>query len=139
MEQNKDKQLNDFVEKIVKTAGLETPSDQFTQSIMSKIKAQSVKSAVTNYKPLISKRSWLVLCSIAIFLLAYVFFGNSDLNISWLPSIDAIAMDNMGIIDALSNLRLPDTLLYGLTGLTLFIYVQIVFLKKHLERRFTIN
>ena len=136
MEQNKDKQLDDFVQKVVKTAGLETPSDQFTQSIMSKIKAQS---AVTHYKPLISKRSWLVLCSIVIFLLAYVFFGNLDLNISWLPSIDAIAMDNMGIIDALSNLRLPDTLLYGLTGLTLFIYVQIVFLKKHLERRFTIN
>ena len=139
MEQNKDKQLDDFVQKVVKTAGLETPSEQFTHSIMSKIKGQSANSVVTHYKPLISKRSWVVLCSIVIFLLAYVFFGNSDLNVSWLPGIDTIAINNIGIIDALSNLRLPDTLLYSLTGLTLFIYVQIVFLKKHLERRFTMN
>lgn len=139
MEENKEKQLDDFVKKVVKTAGLETPSDQFTQSIMSKIIAQSADSAVTHYKPLISKRSWLVLCAIALLLLAYVIFGNLDLDVSWLPSMDMMATDNIGFINTLSNLRLPNTLLYSLAGLTIFIYIQIVFLKKHLESRYIMN
>lgn len=139
MEENKEKQLDDFVKKVVKNAGLEAPSDDFTQSIMSKIVAQNEKSMVTRYKPLISKTSWLVLAFIAIFLLVYVIFGNSDLNVSWIPSINEVATDNIGFIKTLENLRLPNTLLYSLTGLTLFIYVQIVFLKKHLESRYTTN
>ncbi|MBT8182185.1 MAG: hypothetical protein KJO53_11415, partial [Eudoraea sp.] len=83
MEENRDKQLDDFVKKVVKSAGLESPSDDFTQSIMSKIAAQNEKSMVTRYKPLISKTSWLVLAGIAIFLSVYIIFGNSDLNVSW--------------------------------------------------------
>lgn len=139
MEENRDKQLDDFVKKVVKNAGLEAPSDDFTQSIMSKIAAQNEKSMVTRYKPLISKTSWLVLAGIAIFLSVYIIFGNSDLNISWIPSITELATNNIGIMNTLENLRLPNTLVYGLTGFTLFIYVQIAFLKKHLESRYTLN
>lgn len=139
MEENRDKQLDDFVKKVVKNAGLEAPSDDFTQSIMSKIAAQNEKSMVTRYKPLISKTSWLVLAGIAIFLSVYIIFGNSDLNVSWIPSITELATNNIGIMNTLENLRLPNTLVYGLTGFTLFIYVQIAFLKKHLESRYTLN
>lgn len=139
MEENRDKQLDDFVKKVVKNAGLEAPSDDFTQSIMSKIAAQNEKSMVTRYKPLISKTSWLVLAGIAIFLSVYIIFGNSDLNVSWIPSITELVTNNIGIMNTLENLRLPNTLVYGLTGFTLFIYVQIAFLKKHLESRYTLN
>lgn len=139
MEENRDKQFDDFVKKVVKNAGLETPSDDFTQNIMSKIIAQNEKSIATHYKPLISNTSWLVLAVIAILLLVYIIFGNSDLNVSWIPSIDELSSNDIGIMNALENLRLPNTLVYGLTGLALFIYVQIVFLKKHLESRYTVN
>jgi hypothetical protein len=139
MEENRDKQLDDFVNKVVKNAGLEVPSDDFTQSIMSKIAAQNEKSMVTRYKPLISKTSWLVLAGIAIFLSVYIIFGNSDLNVSWIPSIAELATHNIGIMNTLENLQLPNTLVYGLAGLTFFIYVQIVLLKKHLESRYTLN
>ena len=139
MEENRDKQLDDFVKKVVKKAGLEAPSDDFTQSIMSKIVAQNEKRMVTRYKPLISKTSWLVLAGIAFFLLGYVIFGNSDLTVSWMPSINEVAIDNIGFMNTLANLQLPNTLVYSLTGLTLFIYVQIFYLKKHMESRYTLN
>lgn len=139
MKENKDKQLNDFVKKIVKSAGLETPSDGFTQNIMSKIAAQEVKSTVTVYQPLISKTSWFVLAAFAVFLFTFIIFGNLDLNVSWLPGIDQLAPNKIGFLDSLSQIRLPSTLVYGLSGLALFIYVQIIFLKKHLESRFAIN
>ncbi|WP_297692124.1 hypothetical protein [uncultured Eudoraea sp.] len=139
MEENRDKQLDDFIKKVVNNAGLEAPSDDFTQSIMSKIAAQNEKSMVTRYKPLISRTSWLVLAGIAIFLSVYIIFGNSDLNVSWIPSITELATHNIGIMNTLENLQLPNTLVYGLAGLTFFIYVQIVLLKKHLESRYTLN
>jgi len=139
MEENKDKQLDDFVKKVVKNTGLETPSDDFTQSIMSKIVAQNEKSMATRYKPLISKTSWLVLGSIALFLLAYAIFGNLDLNVSWIPRIDEVAPVEIRFFNTLANLQLPNTLVYSLTGLTFFIYVQIILLKKHLENRYAIN
>lgn len=139
MEENRDKQLDDFIKKVVNNAGLEAPSDDFTQSIMSKIAAQNEKSMVTRYKPLISRTSWLVLAGIAIFLSVYIIFGNSDLNVSWIPSITELATNNIGIMNTLENLQLPNTLVYGLAGLTFFIYVQIVLLKKYLESRYTLN
>ena len=106
---------------------------------MSKIVAQNEKRMVTRYKPLISKTSWLVLAGIAFFLLGYVIFGNSDLTVSWMPSINEVAIDNIGFMNTLANLQLPNTLVYSLTGLTLFIYVQIFYLKKHMESRYTLN
>lgn len=139
MEENKDKQLDDFVKKVVKNIGLETPSDHFTQSIMSKIAAQKENSTVTIYKPLISKTGWLVLAAITLFLFAFIIFGNLDLNVGWLPSIDQVASYKIDFFDTLKQLNLPNTLVYGLMGLTFFIYVQIIFLKKHLENRYATN
>lgn len=139
MEENKDKQLNDFVKKIVKSAGLDTPSEGFTQNILSKLIAQEEKRTTLKYKPLISKTSWFVLTAFAVFLFAFVIFGNIDLNISWLPDIDQMVPNKIEFLDSLSPIRLPSTLIYGLSGLALFIYVQIFFLKKHLENRYALN
>ncbi len=139
MEENKDKQLDDFVKKIVKSAGLETPSVGFTQNIMSKIVAQEAKSTVTVYQPLISKTSWLILATITLLLFAYVIFGKLDLTISWLPNINSEVLNKIGFMDALSQINLPNTAVYSLFGIILFFYVQIIFLKRHLESRFTLN
>lgn len=139
MEVNKDKQLNDFVKKIIKTAGLETPSDGFTQNIMSKIVAEEEKRTTIQYKPLISKTSWFVLAAFAVLLFAFIIFGNLDLNISWLPGIDQLVPNKIGFLDSMSEIHFPNTLVYGLSGLVLFIYVQLIFLKKHLENRYALN
>lgn len=139
MEENKDKQLDDFVKKIVKSSGLDTPSDGFTQSIMSNILAQEEKITTIEYKPLISKISWAVLATCGVLLFAFVIFGNADLNVDWIPRIDHVASFKIGFVDSLKQLRLPNTLVYALIGLTLFVYVQIIFLKKHLENRYELN
>jgi len=139
MEENNDKQLDDFVKKIVKSTGLETPSVGFTQNIMSKIVAQEAKSTVTVYQPLISKTSWLILATITLLLFAYVIFGKLDLTISWLTNINSEVLNKIGFMDALSQINLPDTAVYSLIGIMLFFYVQIIFMKRHLESRFTLN
>lgn len=139
MEENKDKQLNDFVKKIVRSAGLETPSDGFTQNIMSKIAVQEAKTTAIKYKPLISKRSWLILAAITIILFTYIIFGKLDLSISWLPNIYSVILNKIGFMEALSQIHLPNTAVYALIGILLFFYVQIIFLKKHLENRYALN
>jgi hypothetical protein len=139
MEENKDKQLNDFVKKIVRSAGLETPSDGFTQNIMSKIVVQEEKTTAIKYKPLISKRSWLILAAITIILFTYIIFGKLDLSISWLPNINSVTLNKIGFMEVLSQIHLPNTAVYALIGIMLFFYVQIIYMKRHLDNRFGLS
>lgn len=139
MEDTNDKRLDEFVKKVVGNASLESPSDDFTKNIISKIAVQETNSATTVYQPLISKTSWLVLAALTMFLLAYVIFGKFDLSISWLPNINTGVLENIGLMDVLSQIHLPNTTIYALIGLMLFFYVQIIFIKKHLDSRLELS
>lgn len=139
MENNREKQLDDFIRKAVNHAGLESPANDFTQNIMSKIVLEKNKSTVTVYQPLISRTGWLILTIFTIILFAFVIFGNLDLHIGWLPAIDQLVPNKIGFVDSLLHLRLPNTLVYAITGLLLFVYIQLLFLKKYIESRYALN
>ncbi len=139
MEDTNEKRLDDFVKKVVNSTSLESPSIDFTKNIISKITAQEAQSTATVYQPLISKTSWLILATITILLFAYVIFGKLDLSISWLPNINSEFLNKIGFMDALSQIHLPNTAVYAFIGIMLFFYVQIIFLKRHLESRFALN
>ena len=51
-----------FIKSIFDEGGTEQPSGNFTNQIINTIKAQSKKSAFV-YKPVISKKAWLVIAS----------------------------------------------------------------------------
>jgi hypothetical protein len=139
MENNREKQLDDFIRKAVNHAGLESPANDFTQNIISKIVLEKNKSTVTVYQPLISRTGWLILTIFTIILFAFVIFGNLDLHIGWLPAIDQLVPNKIGFVDSLLHLRLPNTLVYAITGLLLFVYIQLLFLKKYIESRYALN
>ena len=66
----KDEQLG----ALLKSSVLESPSVGFVSSVMHKIEAQSSEA----YRPLIGKRSWMVLSVAFIALIGYVLFGKSS-------------------------------------------------------------
>ena len=99
MEDNREKQLDDFIRKVVNHAGLESPANDFTQNILSKIIAETNKSTATVYQPLISRTGWLILAIFTIILFAFVIFGNLDLHIGWLPAIDKLVPNKIGFFD----------------------------------------
>jgi hypothetical protein len=139
MEDNREKQLDDFIRKVVNHAGLEAPANDFTKNILSKIKLEKNKSTVTVYQPLISRTGWLIMAIFAVILFAFVIFGNLDLHIGWLPSFDQLVPNKIGFVDSFLQLRLPNTLVYATTGLVIFVYIQILFFKKYFENRYALN
>lgn len=74
---SKDIKKDPFIKSIFDEGGVEQPSGNFTNQIISAIKAQSRESAFV-YKPIISKNAWLVMAFLVISLFVYLLIGNAD-------------------------------------------------------------
>lgn len=110
-----------FTGKLIKEAGLDSPSLNFTSSVMMAI---NEKREVHQYKPLISTTGWFIfggMLVIAVFGLFYtqpgIFTIPDKLNFSW----------------AFPKIELSNTMKIGISCLLLFL-LQIPFLKNLLER-----
>ncbi len=77
MEAKEDKILDQFTNTMVKSAGLEKPSLDFTAQIMEQVGALEASKAIV-YEPLISKRAWFVIALAVCGTVGYVFFTGSE-------------------------------------------------------------
>ena len=68
MQDKTDKYLDDLTKKVIKIGSIESPSFNFTDTVMSQVEALG-KNQLTVYKPLISKKKWALI--LIIFLLIY--------------------------------------------------------------------
>lgn len=136
MEENKERNLDNFVRKSVKEVGLERPSDSFTETLLAKIEASQQKVSVTAYKPLISKAGWFVLALVVTGLSALVLFGNVDTRLAWLEKMNMGAIPKIEFLDALPSLAVSNTILYSLLIFAIFAIFQVVLLKQRLDRRY---
>ena len=138
MEENKEKQLDDFIKKIVLESGLEQPSKDFTEAVLSKVALEGKHSEVIGYKPLISKFTWGVLAAVVIGIIAFVSFGKVDTEISWLPTLKLDAMVAYNPFDALPSVAMSDSFTYALLALVLFVCIQLFAFKRYLDRQFAL-
>ena len=60
MKENEDKNIEQYVHTVIKETPLESPSHDFTSKVMANVLAIG-KSKATVYKPLISKKGWLLI------------------------------------------------------------------------------
>ena len=67
MATNKEKHIDQILEKTMKASSLEKPSPNFTNSVLSKIEA--LETSKLKYQPLISQRVWT---AIAVFSIAFL-------------------------------------------------------------------
>ena len=73
MEENKE--LDDFIRRSIKAAGLEKPSVDFTDSVLSKIKLANEQESVMVTKPLFSKTTWFLILAAVVAVFSYVFMA----------------------------------------------------------------
>ena len=66
-----------FIKSIFDEGGKELPSDKFTDQIIDTIKAQSKESAYV-YKPVISKKAWLLIAAFGVSLFLYILLGDAE-------------------------------------------------------------
>lgn len=133
MDKETDKKLDEFTSKLLKNFSGETPSFDFTAQVMSRVEALS-RTDITEYKPLISKKIWLILGVILAGVFSYLIFGDIQLENSWASS------KVLDLIPKMNSITLPDyqisnVFLYSIAGLTFFICVQIFMLKNYFNRR----
>ena len=124
-----------FIKKIVKEAGLEGPSLDFTTKVLAKVNAKSPASTVTTYRPLISKNYLLALVVVmACIFVSFLMFGSTTTELDW---VEIKVMEYLvPLSNPFSNVTIAPTYLYAALGLLFFLYVQIYFLKRYADKHY---
>lgn len=135
MEENKNKQLDAFLKKQIKELPLESPSKNFTATIMSKLQTESAFSHI-QYKPLISKKIWFAVAAIVVAVLL-IPFQKKEGGLLEKVSIDFSFLDKVSFSGLLDGLSVSTTAFYGLLFFAIMIFVQVVYLKGYFDRKIT--
>lgn len=140
MKEKATKNVDELVDKMMKSSLLETPSFNFTDVVMQHVSAIS-KNKVTDYKPLISKTVWGFILAGFIATIIFVVFGTQTQTSGWLNSVDYSLFSNNKISHILANLKFPNTVIsktfvYAFVFLAVMVCVQIPILKHHFNQRF---
>ena len=134
MNENADKYLDNLTKKVIKEAPLESPSFNFTASVMSQVTELS-NNSITKYKPLISKTGWIVISIVFLALITYMFFGIQGESISWFDSLDLSVLSNNKVTSLFSGFSIPKTLTYAVVLFGFMLCIQVFFLKNHFNQR----
>lgn len=142
MNANTDKYIEKLVNKMMKETSLEVPSIDFTDEVMDRVLALS-SSKATVYKPLISKKGWVLISIGFIAITSYAIFGFKSEPSGFMNSIDFSILSNNKITHTLSSLKAPSVSIskafgYALMFLGLMICIQIPFLKHYLNQRYKV-
>ena len=135
MEENKD--LDDFIRRSVNEVGSENPSLNFTNLVMSKIKADTKRSSVFIYKPLFSKTTWFAIIAMVMAIFGSVIFGQHEQETTWLSVIQLNKLTSFNLFGNMPNFPVSSTFVYGILAVTIFIWVQIFILKKHFYKSYS--
>ncbi|NMH86411.1 hypothetical protein [Flavivirga algicola] len=134
MNENADKYLDDLTKRVIKETSLESPSFNFTASVMSQVTELNDHS-VTAYKPLISKKGWIIISIIFLGLVAYMLFGIQKEQTNWFDALDLSILYNNKITGLFSGFSIPKTLTYAIALFGFMFCIQVPILKNHFNRR----
>lgn len=137
MEENKE--LDDFIRKSINEVGLENPSEDFTNLVMSSIKVDSETSTVFKYQPLISKTTWFIIITLVAAIFAYVIFGQPNTKATWLSAIQLNKLSSFNLMGRMPSISVSNTFVYGILAVTFFVWIQILVLKKRVDKTYNFN
>jgi hypothetical protein len=124
-----DKNIEEFIDKIMSESSLESPSIDFTSKVMSQILVAE-KSKIQHYKPLISTPIWIVILGSLLSLILYTAFGNepynSEIGYSYIVNISNI----------FSEMHFSKNTIYAVLIVPLMILVQITVLKNYYDKKY---
>ena len=135
MKANDDKNLEEFIEKLMKDQTPESPSFDFTSKVMAQVLAQVLApqtSSITTYKPLISKPVFIATISTVIALVIYcIGYGNPSSNYS-LPHFN---IQVNPLLNLEEKVHFSNITTYTVVVTAVMLFIQISILKNHFDRR----
>ncbi|WP_405607189.1 hypothetical protein [Polaribacter sp. Asnod1-A03] len=134
MEENKDiKKLDAFAKKYVKEIKQEQPSLDFTSFIIQTITKEST-SKVLKPSILISKKMWTVLTVLFVACLAFILKNKKENSIQF-PEFNFSFLTKIKMPNLFENVVISNSLFLVIAIFTFMIFVQIIFLKNHFNKR----
>jgi hypothetical protein len=130
---NNNKELDAFAKKYLKEIKMESPSKDFTASLMNKIVVEHQKSAFVS-KELISKKGWFVIF-LSVLAVVLIPFKSSEKSLINIFKLDFYFFDKIQIPSFLDNLIVSKTVFYAIFFFGLMFFAQVVFLKNHFDKR----
>ena len=134
MEENK--KLDDFIRKTIKEVGLEKPSPNFTNLVLSKIQAEEEKAAIFQFQPILSKKVWFIIIGGVIALFAYLLLGDLEIENPWFSISRLNQLTAYDLSVTIPDLPVSSTFIYGFLIFTFFVVVQVFMLKQSVNRSF---
>ena len=135
MKEKNDQEIDLFLSKAIKELEYEKVPSDFTSKLLAKIEKSKVESAFMDYKPLISKTAWLAIGLILILVFSVLSFYGNFSSKDWLFSLKWNTVGNINFLNFLPKFDFFDSTVYGFIGFTIFIFIQIVYLKRYFSKR----
>ena len=132
MKENANKHIDQFVDKVMKSSTLETPSFDFTAKVMSQITVTS-HSAVSVYSPLISKTTWGILMVLTLGIVIFSVYSNDTTTLGWFDKLDMSKLPNV-----FSGIKISQTAMYSLLMFGVMLFIQVPMLKHYYNKRFEV-
>ncbi len=128
MKSNEDKNIEKLIEKMMKATTAETPSFDFTSSVMSEVLAIQKKKSIS-YKPVISKKAWYIIFASMLALFAY-------LALTIKTASSGINIDLSKFLKPFPGLQISSVTANVLLMAILMLFIQMVLLKSYFNKRF---
>ena len=131
MEEHNKEQLDDLMKKVMVSADLESPNDDFLIHLMDKIEQESDEKIV--YEPLISKRMWYLISAIVIILIKVIYFNLDYGKDSWFAFLnDTWTLD---YTTSFPEFQFSNTAIIATIFLALMLCLQVGWLKQYYNKR----
>ncbi len=127
-------ELDAFAKKYIKEVEVETPSIDFTNTIMQSI-LKVENTALYKATPLISKKAWFIVLGTLLTLL-FIPFKSSENTESVLDKVGYSYLPSLEIPNFLGDISLSvsTTTIYSFVFLAILVLVQVHFLKSHFAK-----
>lgn len=128
------------IERLVKEAGLDTPSVTFLSEVMCSIEnTRSYKEKV--YTSLISRNSWIVIIASLICLVCLaLLIPNTEKSIFseiYFSLFDSIKFNSVKVSNPFLDFKFYKATLYGVVFLAILFFIQIPILKRRIDKNFS--
>ncbi len=130
MKNENDKKLDVFLKQILQETALEEPSVHFTEGVLEKIDQQRVEVQLVSYRPIISKKVWVLIVMI-VGLALYLSINGTNSEIFALQYSFLNKGSELKLHSLLPNFNSSNIVIYAALAMGFFVLVQVFWLKKN--------
>jgi hypothetical protein len=133
MKANNSKSIERIVNKAMKSSQIEQPSFNFTEQVMSQVEAY--ETGKISYKPLISKKHWMIIATSIIVLTVILMFRETEHQPTYLSPLYNLLNSDFSYIRIPSNLNISNVFMYGILLFGLLFGIQVPLVKYYYFKR----